>query len=248
MSAPLLVSARPKPQITTQPLSVGCLIFAQMDQIDFTGPFEILSRMPDTTVQIMSKELAPVRDVQGLQLTPDTRIAEAGTFDLLLVPGGYGQQALMHDEEVLGLIRKQVDAEKLLFSVCTGALLCAAAGVLIERHVTTHWAARSLLPYYGAVLADARVVVDGNIISAAGVTAGLDAALVLVSLLRGEAAAQEIQLAIEYAPNPVFNSGTPECAPAEVLQSFQRKYDSVWAARKAEAVGHAANHTHSHSR
>lgn len=248
MSRPLFVSERPRPQITTRPLSVGCLIFPQMDQIDFTGPFEVLSRMPDTTVQIMARELTPVCDVQGLQLAPDMRIAEAGDFDVLLVPGGYGQQALMHDEEVLGLIRKQIDAERLLFSVCTGALLCGAAGVLAGRQVTTHWAARSLMPYYDAILADARVVVDGNIISAAGVTAGLDAALVVVSLLRGEAAAQEIQLAIEYAPNPVFHSGTPESAPAEVLQSFQRKYGHIETARRAEAVRQAANKTGSHFR
>jgi cyclohexyl-isocyanide hydratase len=220
---------------------VGCLIFTQMDQIDFTGPFEVLSRMPDTTVQIVGKELAPVRDMQGLQLTPDISIVEAETFDVLLVPGGSGQQALMHDEEVLALIRKQVQLEKLLFSVCTGALLCGAAGVLAGRQVTTHWSARHLMPCYGAALVDARVVVDGNIVSAAGVTAGLDAALVLVSLLRGDAAAQEIQLAIEYAPDPVFHSGTPENAPPEVLRSFQKKYAPIGAAREAEALRHTAN-------
>ena len=243
MSIPLFVSERSKPQVTTQSLTVGCLIFAQMDQIDFTGPFEVLSRMPDTTVTVLGKSLAPVRDMQGLRLTPDVSIAEAGTFDVLLVPGGYGQQALMHDEEVLALIRSQVHDERLLFSVCTGALLCGAAGVLAGRRVTTHWAARHLLPHYGAVLADARVVADGNIISAAGVTAGLDAALVLVSLLRGEAAAQEIQLAIEYAPDPVFHSGTPDTAPAAVLESFQRKYDSIGAAREAEALRLAAHNS-----
>ena len=241
MSNPLYVSERSKPELTVRPLSVGCLIFEQMDQIDFTGPFEVLSRMPDTTVHIVAKERAPIRDVQGLRLSPDMSIAEAGPFDVLLVPGGYGQQALMHDEEVLGLIRKQVRAEGLLFSVCTGALLCGAAGVLIDRRVTSHWAARPILPYYGAVLADARVVVDGKIISAAGVTAGLDAALVLVSLLRGEAAAQEIQLAIEYAPNPVFHSGTPDSAPNEVLQSFLKKYSSVGAAREVAAIRHAGS-------
>jgi cyclohexyl-isocyanide hydratase len=243
MSAALLVSDRGGPQITTRPLSVGCLIFPQMDQIDFTGPFEVLSRMPDTTVQVVGKELAPIRDVQGLQLTPDVSIAGARIFDVLLVPGGYGQQALMHDEEVLKLIRKQAHSERILFSVCTGALLCGAAGVLSGRQVTTHWAARPLMSYYDAVLADARVVVDGNIISAAGVTAGLDAALVLVSLLRGDAAAQEIQLAIEYAPNPVFHSGTPENAPVEVLESFRRKYDPVGSAREAEALRYAKDAT-----
>jgi len=240
MSIPLFVSERSKPEPSVRPLSVGCLIFEQMDQIDFTGPFEVLSRMPDTTVQAIGKELLPVRDVQGLRLSPDVSIAEAGLFDVLLVPGGYGQQALMHDEEVLELIRKHVASERLLFSVCTGALLCGAAGALLGRRVTTHWSARHLMPNYGAVLVDARVVVDGNCISAAGVTAGLDAALVLVSRLRGDAAAQEIQLAIEYAPNPIFDCGTPETAPAQVLESFQNKYKPIGTAREKEAMRYAA--------
>lgn len=242
MSVPLFVSERPKPERSVRPLSVGCLIFEQMDQIDFTGPFEVLSRMPDTTIRIIGKELQPVHDVQGLRLSPEMRIAEARLFDVLLVPGGYGQQALMHDEEVLGLIRKHLESERLLFSVCTGALLCGAAGVLMGRRVTTHWSVRHLMPCYGAVLANARVAVDGNIISAAGVTAGLDAALVLVSLLRGDAAAQEIQLAIEYAPNPIFRSGSPETALPDVLESFQKKYEPIGTARQTEAVRYAARH------
>jgi cyclohexyl-isocyanide hydratase len=248
MSVPLLVSGKPKPETTTRPLSVGCLIFERMDQIDFTGPFEVLSRMPDTTIRIIGRELAPVRDMQGLRLTPDVNIAEAGIFDVLLVPGGYGQQALMHDEEVLEFIRGHVRREKLLFSVCTGALLCSAAGVLTGRQVTTHWSVRHLMRYYGAVPVDARVAVDGHFISAAGVTAGLDAALALVALLRGDAAAQEIQLAIEYAPNPIFHSGTPESAPEAVLKSFQKKYEPIGTARETEAVRYAENDTPSHSR
>ena len=243
MSIPLFVSERSKPALTVQPLSVGCLIFERMDQIDFTGPFEVLSRMPDATVQIIGKESSPVRDVQGLRLSPDIGIAEAGIFDVLLVPGGYGQQTLMHDAQVLGLIRRHVAADRLLFSVCTGALLCGAAGVLRRRHVTTHWSARHLMRHYGAVQADARVAIDGNLVSAAGVTAGLDAALVLVSLLRGDAAAQEIQLAIEYAPNPIFTSGTPESAPGEVLESFQKRYEPIGTAREKEAIRYAARAT-----
>jgi cyclohexyl-isocyanide hydratase len=188
----------------------------------------------------VGKGRGPVRDMQGLQLTPDVSLAEAGTFDVLHVPGGHGQQALMHDEEVLALIREQAGMDRLVFSVCTGALLCGAAGVLKGRQVTTHWSARHLMPYYGAELVDARVVVDGNMVSAAGVTAGLDAALVLVSLLRGDAAAQEIQLAIEYAPHPVFDSGTPESAPAEVLERFAKKYEPIGTARQAEAIRYAA--------
>ncbi|MGA7523585.1 MAG: DJ-1/PfpI family protein [Acidobacteriaceae bacterium] len=248
MSVPLIVSERSKPALSVRPLSVGCLIFERMDQIDFTGPFEVLSRMPDTTIQIIGKEIAPVRDVQGLRLSPDVSTAEAGIFDVLLVPGGHGQQALMHDEEVLALIRRHVQGERLLYSVCTGALLCGAAGVLEGRQVTTHWSTRHLMRYYGAVPVDARVVVDGNLISAAGVTAGLDGALVLVSLLRGDAAAQEIQLAIEYAPNPIFTSGTPESAPAEVLGSFQKKYEPIGTARETEAIRYASGSTRSSSR
>src|SRR5215472_4075295 len=113
---------------------------------------------------------------------------------MLLVPGGYGQQQLMSDEEVLSLIRSHFTAGRLVFSVCTGALLCGAAGVLRGRQATTHWAAWNLLPYYGATPVRSRVVVDGNLATAAGVTAGLDAALVVASLLRGDEIAQEIQL------------------------------------------------------
>jgi len=241
MSAPLLVGDRPRPRITKQPLNVGCLIYERMYPIDFTGSFEVLSRMPDTTIQIIGQKVAPVRGVQGLRLSTDVSIAEAGVFDVLLVPGGHGQQGLMHDEEVLDLIGKHAQGQKLQFSVCTGALLCGASGVLAGEQVTTHWSVRHLTPHYGAVVADARVVVvDGNYISAAGVTAGLDAALVLISLLREDAAAQEIQLAIEYAPNPVFNRGTPESAPHEVLQSFQTKYEPIRTAREAEAISYAA--------
>src|SRR5215831_12617413 len=118
MNAPLYVSERPGPELTTRALSVGCIIFPQMDQTDFTAPFEVLSRMPHTTIRIVGKELAPIRDVRGLQLTPDMTIAQSGSFDVLLVPGGHGQQALMHDEEILTLIRRHVDGEKVLFSVC----------------------------------------------------------------------------------------------------------------------------------
>jgi cyclohexyl-isocyanide hydratase len=146
----------------------------------------------------------------------------------------------MNDEEVLTVIRNHFAAGRLLFSVCTGALLCGAAGILRGRQATTHWAARNLLPYYGAIPVRSRVVLDGNLVTAAGVTAGLDAALVVASLLGGDAIAQEIQLSIQYAPNPVFQSGTPETAPAEVLAAFNETYSAIAAAREAEARCFAA--------
>jgi cyclohexyl-isocyanide hydratase len=211
-----------------------------MDQIDFTGPFEVLSRIPNSTVRVIAKTKSPILDIQGLILTPEITIAEAPESDVLLVPGGYGQQQLMNDEDVLSLIRSHFTAGRLVFSVCTGALLCGAAGILRDREATTHWSAWNLLPYYGAKPIRSRVVVDGNLVTASGVTAGLDAALVVASLLRGDAIAQEIQLSIQYAPNPVFHSGMPDTAPAEVLQAFNESYSAIAASREAEARRFAA--------
>ncbi len=206
-----------------------------MDQIDFTGPYEVLSRMPDSSMHVMAKEKRPVRDVQGLILSPELAIREAPEVDVLLVPGGLGQQDLMEDEEVLSLIRAQADSGRVVFSVCTGALLCGAAGILRGRQATTHWTAWELLPYYGAVARRSRVVVDGNLVSCAGVTAGLDGALVVASLLRGDAAAEEIQLSIQYAPDPIFESGSPDSARPEVVRACEESYRETRAAREAEA-------------
>ncbi len=216
-------------------MAIGCFVFERQAQIDFTGPFEVLSRIPDVTIQVIGKTKAPVRDVKRLILTPDIPIAEAGPLDLLLVPGGLGQQLLMEDQEVLSFIKEQADSGRLVFSVCTGALLCGAAGILRGRLASTHWAAWELLHYYGAIPTKSRVVVDGNYISTAGVTAGLDGALVVASLLRGDSVAQQIQLAIEYAPEPVFHSGTPDAAPPEVIRAFFANYEGVGASREAEA-------------
>ena len=240
MDTPITISDRNKPAPRGHPLTIGALIFPRLDQIDFTGPFEVLSRIPDSSLHVIAKTKSPVRDIQGLILTPDMSIAEAPEFDVLLVPGGFGQQQLMNDEETLSLIRNHFSEGRLVFSVCTGALLCGAAGVLRGRQATTHWAAWNLLPYYGAIPVRSRVVVDGNLVTAAGVTAGLDAALVVASLLRGDAIAQEIQLSIEYAPKPVFHSGTPETATAEVLQAFNEGYSAIAASREAEARQFAA--------
>jgi cyclohexyl-isocyanide hydratase len=228
-------SRKPKPPLQTQHLTIGCLVFPRQDQIDFTGPFEVFSRIPDTTVHVIARTMTPIRDVKGLILTPDMTIAEAPPLDVLLVSGGLGQQALMDDQEILSLIKNQANSGRLVFSVCTGALLCGAAGILRGRPATTHWAAWDLLHYYGAIPTRSRVVVDGNYISTAGVTAGLDGALVIASLLRGNHVAEQIQLDIEYAPEPVFHSGTPDTASPEVVRAFFANYGQVKESREAEA-------------
>ncbi|WP_165246357.1 DJ-1/PfpI family protein [Paludisphaera soli] len=200
-------------------LHIGILIFPRMDQIDFTGPFEVLSRVPDSTVHVFAKDKAPLRDVKGLILTPEESLAEVPPLDVLVVPGGPGQEALMEDEEVLAFLRDRAAKAQYVYSVCTGALICGAAGLLKGVRATTHWASFDLLRYFGALPTDERVVLDGKHLSAAGVTAGIDGALKLAALLRGDLAAQAIQLGIEYAPEPPFQSGTPKTAPPEVLEA-----------------------------
>jgi cyclohexyl-isocyanide hydratase len=218
---------------------IGSLIFPGMDQVDFTGPFEVLSRMPGARVHVAWKQMTPIKDVQGLTLTPTCQLAECPAVDVLHVPGGFGQEALMEDQEVLAFIRNQAKGAKYVLSVCTGALICGAAGLLVGRKATTHWASFDLLKYFGAIPVQERTVVDHNLITSSGVTAGIDAALRLAGLLCGERAAQEIQLAIEYAPDPPFNSGTPATAPADVYEAVRKRYESIQRKRKetAERVG-----------
>jgi len=216
-------------------LHIGSLLFEGIDQIDLTGPFEVLSRIPNATYRIYSKAAAPVRDLKGLWLIPDASIVDAPPLDVLHVPGGYGQEALMEDTEVLGWIRQQAGGACRIFSVCTGALLCGAAGLLRGRRATTHWASLHLLPYFGATPVNERVVIDGAWVFAAGVTAGIDGALRLAAELRGDEAAQAIQLHMVYAPEPPFGSGTPETAPAAILQRALRSVRAITAHREETA-------------
>jgi cyclohexyl-isocyanide hydratase len=216
-------------------LEIGSLLYDGLDQIDLTGPFEVLSRVPNSNCRVFAKTTEPVRDLRGLRLMPDAALTGAPQLDVLHVPGGFGQEALMNDEEILGWIRRQAAGARWVFSVCTGALICGAAGLLKGRRATTHWAALHLLPLFGAIPVHERVVVDANMIFAAGVTAGIDGALHLAAKLRGEEAAQVIQLSLEYAPEPPFSCGTPETAPAAVLEGAQRSFEAITVQREATA-------------
>ena len=216
-------------------LQIGSLLFEGLDQIDLTGPFEVLARIPNATYRLYGKSADPVRDLKGLRLAPDAALADAPPLDVLHVPGGVGQEMLMEDDEVLGWIRQQAAGAQSVFSVCTGALLLGAAGLLRGRRATTHWASFHLLPYFGAVPVDQRVVVDGVWVFAAGVTAGIDGALRLAAELRGDAAAQAIQLHMVYAPEPPFNSGTPDTAPGPILEQARRAVADITARREATA-------------
>jgi cyclohexyl-isocyanide hydratase len=216
-------------------VNIGSLMFEDLDQIDLTGPFEVLSRIPNATHRIYAKSSQPVRDVMGLRIMPDATLAEAPQLDILHVPGGPGQEALMDDEEVLDWLRRQAGGAKKVLSVCTGALLCGAAGLLRGKRATTHWASFHLLPWFGAVPVDERVVVDGDWFFAAGVTAGIDGALRLAAEVRGVPAAQRIQLDIAYAPEPPFQSGTPRTAPPEIAEAARGDVAKLIARREASA-------------
>jgi cyclohexyl-isocyanide hydratase len=216
-------------------LQIGALLFENLDQMDLTGPFEVLSRVPNSTCRAYGRTAAPVRDGRGLHLTPDATLADAPQLDVLHIPGGAGQEALMDDEDILGWVRRQAQSARIVFSVCTGALILGAAGLLKGRRATTHWNAFHLLPLFGAVPVNRRVVIDDKFVFASGVTSGIDGALRVAALLRGDEAAQLIQLGMQYAPEPPFASGTPETAPAGVLASARQSFRALTEQREQTA-------------
>jgi len=217
-------------------LQIGSLIFDGMDQIDLTGPFEVLSRIPNSTYRLFGTGGArTVKDTRGLTITADESFEYAPRLDVFHIPGGPGQEALMENNAILDFIRKQAEHAEIVFSVCTGALLLGAAGLLRGKKATTHWGAVELLPMFGAKAVKKRVVIDGKFVFAAGVTAGIDGALVVASMLRGQAAAQLIQLYMVYAPEPPFNAGTPETAPAAILKKARAEGKELFERRKETA-------------
>lgn len=215
------------------PLEIGLLLFPRLTQLDLTGPFEVFSRLPDARVRLLWKTTDPVRADTGLGLLPDTALAECPQLDVVCVPGGPGVAAMMEDAEVLGFLRRQAAGARYVASVCTGALVLGAAGLLRGRRATTHWASHAFLAALGATPVQARVVRDGNLFTGGGVTAGIDFALTIAAEIAGAEVAQAIQLQIEYAPAPPFDAGLPETAPAEVLAAAQRRGAGMRAEREA---------------
>jgi cyclohexyl-isocyanide hydratase len=199
-------------------VNVGLVLFPNLTQLDLTGPYEVFARMPRTTVHLVAATAAPVRSEHGLMMTPDTIFDRVPPLDIICVPGGVGVNPMMEDAALIEFLQVQARQARYMTSVCTGALLLGAAGLLRGYRATTHWLSMDLLPLFGATAVDERVVIDRNRITGAGVTAGVDFGLVVAAEVFGPAVAEGIQLMMEYNPAPPFHSGSPGTASAELVQ------------------------------
>lgn len=218
---------------------IGMLIFPRLTQLDMTGPYEVLARLPNTKVLLVAHTMAPVKTDRGMEIVPTTTLADCPQLDLVMVPGGPGQQELMEDTAVLAFLQAQARGAKYVTSVCTGSLVLGAAGLLRGKRATCHWAAIDHLKPLGAIPVSERVVTDGNIITGAGVASGIDFALAVAAVLEGEEVAKQIQLQIEYDPAPPFNSGSPKTASAETLTLLRGRLAALNEQRRevAQRVG-----------
>jgi cyclohexyl-isocyanide hydratase len=212
---------------------IGILVFPGVQQLDLTGPYEVFASLPDTKVHLIWKDRAPITSATGLVLGPTMTFGECPKLDVICVPGGGGVNALLEDAETLAFIRAQAKQARYVTSVCTGSLVLGAAGLLKGRKATTHWYSHDFLERFGAIPIHGRVVRDGNLITAGGVTAGIDFGLAVVAELAGQAQAEAIQLGLEYAPAPPFNAGTPDEAPAAIVAAVREQLAATRKAREA---------------
>ncbi len=203
------------------PIRIAFLLFPNVTQLDLTGPAQVLSRLGNATIDLVAKTGDPVPTDAGFALLPTATFADALQPDILCIPGGFGTQDAMEDEATLAWVRRAAAGATWVTSVCTGALLLGAAGLLKGYRATTHWASHHHLAAFGAIPVRERVVFDRNRATGGGVTAGIDFGLALTAAIRGEAHAKLVQLSLEYDPAPPFDSGSPERADAETLARYQ---------------------------
>ncbi len=223
----------------TVSLQIGFVVFPGITQLDMTGPFEVFARVPGADVHLAWKSLAPIRSDTGLTLTPTITFDMCPGLDVICVPGGPGINALLNDETVLDFVRAKAATACYVTSVCTGALVLGAAGLLDGYRAATHWAARDFLEFFGATAVDERVCIDRNRITGGGVTAGIDFGLALAAELTGSTNAEMIQLFMEYNPAPPFNAGSPLSAAPELVARYRDTMRAPLEARR-QAVEQAA--------
>ena len=220
-------------EISTEDFSIGLLLFPRMTQLDLTGPFEVFARMPGAAVHLLWKDRQPVVTDRSLAITPTATLADCPKLDLICVPGGPGQVALMEDREVLDFLRRKAEECRYVTSVCTGSLVLGAAGLLAGYRAACHWLSLDQLGLLGATPVAERVVIDRDRITGGGVTSGIDFALAVVAQVRGAETAKAIQLSIEYDPAPPFAAGSPKTAGAEVVRRVTAATQAFQAERRA---------------
>lgn len=218
----------------TEPLRIAFLLFPGVTQLDLTGPAQVLSRLGNARLDFVWKTLDPVPTDAGFSILPTATFADVPTADILCVPGGFGINGVIADDEAMAWVEAVGADATWVTSVCTGSLILGAAGLLGGYRAGCHWAQREMLPLFGAIPVDARVVVDRNRVTGGGVTAGIDFALTLTAMIRGEAHARAVQLSLEYDPAPPFNSGSPTSAGSETVAAYQRRVKALAPTRDDE--------------
>ncbi|MDP5316488.1 DJ-1/PfpI family protein [Streptomyces poriferorum] len=206
-------------------MQIAIVLFDRFTALDAVGPYEMLSRAPGAETVFVAESAGAVRNDSGgsLALVADRRLDDVPAPDLVIVPGGPGQSAQMDNETLLGWLRRVDATSTWTTSVCTGSLLLAAAGLLTGRRATSHWLALDTLKTYGAEPTGERVVTDGKYVTAAGVSAGIDMGLTLLGRIAGDEHAQAVQLLAEYDPQPPYDAGSPEKAPAAMVEQWRAR-------------------------
>jgi len=199
-------------------MQVNFLLFPALTQLDLTGPYEVLARVPGFHIDFVSASMEPVRSDRGLVMLPTATFDTARPCDLLVVPGGPGTDDVLNDRQWVEFTARQAATARYILGICTGSLLLGAAGLLRGKRASCHWQAREFLPLFGAVREDVRMCVDGNLFTSGGVTSGIDMALKAVALMRDVDTARQIQLQIEYDPEPPFEGGTPSTSSPDIVQ------------------------------
>lgn len=215
-------------------MNIVFVLFDNVTQLDFAGPVQFLSRIPGAATHVVSKDGKAVSTDCGFHILPTSSFADCPQADIICIPGGHGVRQAIGDQAIIDFVREQSRNATWVTSVCTGAFILGAAGLLRDKRATTHWAYTHLLTLVGATYELACVVRDGNLVTAGGVTSGIDFALELIAMAKGENVARSIQLALEYDPAPPFTGGIPTTARADIVDGLKaRIYDKAAADMEA---------------
>ncbi len=223
--------------MTAAPFTIVFVLFDQVTQLDFTGPAQFLSRLPGAVVHVAAATRDPVMTDCGFAILPTVAFADCPQADLLCVPGGVGVAQALGDADLIDFVARQGAAATWVTSVCTGAFILGRAGLLTGKRATTHWGYTQLLDRVGAEHVAQRVVTDGNIITAGGVTSGIDFALTVIAAVAGEDVAKSVQLSLEYDPAPPFAGGSPATSDPTIVAGMRTRFYDGAAARMAAALG-----------